>query len=143
MKTVTVITTAWMTCQYCGADYYNEDCPECRATGGGYHNTIEVVNLTPHEIKEVVSGKCFSPSGQVTRVEAEYKEEEKFGGIQMYSRTLGQVYDLPEPRPNTLFIVSAMVLEAAANSRQDLIAPGELVRDEKGHPIGCRGFIRN
>ena len=139
---MTTLTKAWLTCQYCGADHYNKDCPECRATGGGYHITVKVVNLTPHEIIETKSGISFSPSGQVARVGVEYKEEEKIGGIQLYSRSFGQVIDLPEPRLNTLFIVSALVLEAA-KERKDLLAPGELVRDDKGRPIRCKGFIKN
>jgi hypothetical protein len=141
-KKMTTLTKAWRTCQYCGADYYNEDCPECRATGGGYHFTVQIVNLTPHEITEAESGISFSPSGQVARVETESKKIEKIGRIQLYSRSFGQVIDLPEPRLNTLFIVSALVLEAAKN-RQDLLAPGELVRDEKGRPIACKGFVKN
>ena len=139
---MSTLTKAWLTCQYYGAYHYNKDCPECRATGGGYHITVEVVNLTPHEITEAESGISFSPSGQVARVETESKKIEKIGGIQLYSRSFGQVIDLPEPRPNTLLIVSALVLEAAKN-RQDLLAPGELVRDEKGRPIGCKGFVKN
>ena len=138
---MTTITKAWLTCQYCGADYYNENCPECRATGGGYHITVKIVNLTQHEVKEAESGLCFSPSGLVARVETECSNVEKIGGIQMYSRSFGQVIDLPEPQLDTLYIVSALVFEAAKN-RQDLLAPGELVRDEKGRPIGCKGFVK-
>ena len=139
MKT---LTKAWATCQYCGADYYNEDCPECRATGGGYHITVDVINLTPHEIKEIESGISFPPSGEIARVDSIMKKEETIGRICVYSRSFGEVVALPEPSPKTLFIVSSLVLEAAKD-RKDLLAPGELVRDEKGRPIGCKGFIKN
>jgi hypothetical protein len=35
-----------------------------------------------------------------------------------------------------------MVL-SACQGRKDLLAPGELVRDEAGKPTGCRGFKVN
>ena len=136
------LTKAWLTCQYCGADYYNQDCPECRATGGGYHITVRVVNLTPHEIKEVESGISFPPSGEIARVDSIMKKEEQIGRMPVYSRSFGDVIGLPEPSLNTLFIVSGLVLEAAKD-RKDLLAPGELVRDKNGRPIGCKGFVKN
>jgi len=102
---------------------------------------VKIVNLTPHEITDAESGLSFSPSGQVARVATVIEKREKIGGIQLYSRSFGQVIDLPEPQLNTFYIVSALVFEAAKN-RQDLLAPGELVRDQKGQPIGCKGFIK-
>lgn len=48
---------------------------------------------------------------------------------------------LPGPEPDTLLIVSTLILTALP-SRDDLIAPDNLVRDSKGRVIGCRRFAR-
>jgi hypothetical protein len=28
-------------------------------------------------------------------------------------------------------------------SRKDVVSPGELIRDAKGNPVGCKGFEMN
>ena len=100
------------------------------------------VNLTPHTINEINSGKAFSPSGDVARVSSEKKEIKKVGGIPLFEVEFGEVQGLPEPQPDTIYIVSGMVLSAASD-REDLVAPGDLVRNEEGQPIGCNGFRVN
>lgn len=58
--------------------------------------------------------------------------------ISLYNVTYGEVTGLPEPEDGVLYIVSMMVLEACR--REDLIAPVDMVRDNTGRIIGCRGF---
>lgn len=53
-----------------------------------------------------------------------------------------RVVDLPDPEPDTLFIVSGIVA-AHVPDRPDVVAPGQLVRDKKTREtIGCQGFVK-
>jgi hypothetical protein len=61
------------------------------------------------------------------------------GLIELYKPTYGEVMDLPEPQPNTVYVVSGMV-NAATPDRQDVVSPGDHIRDPDGRPIGCIGF---
>ena len=63
-------------------------------------------------------------------------------GIPVYVTTFGEVVDLPEEEEGRYYIVSALV-RAAAPGRQDLLSPGDPVRDGEGRVIGCRSFDRN
>jgi len=62
-------------------------------------------------------------------------------GIPLFSRAFGEVIGLPAPAEGVLLIVSALVADASPD-RLDLVSPGELVRDDKGQPVGCKGFVR-
>ena len=101
----------------------------------------KLVNLTPHQINEVTTRTAFPPSGTIARVSVQYTEAGKVNGIPLYKAVYGLVTGLPAPEDDTIYIVSGLVLEALQGSgRSDCVAPGELVRDEAGKPIGCRGF---
>jgi len=110
---------------------------------------IYLVNLTPHEIKIVgEDGKTrlvIPPSGSVARVKAEQTIVGFVNGIPVVRTTFGDVEGLPEPQPNTLYIVSSLVAQACS-SRDDVVAPDTspqgVVRDEKGQIIGVRRFQR-
>jgi hypothetical protein len=65
--------------------------------------------------------------------------ETSFGLIRITRNTFGQVENLPDPQPNTLFIVSAMVMNACPN-RTDLVCPNESVRDSEGRITGCQSL---
>lgn len=60
--------------------------------------------------------------------------------IPLYTLDHGKVTNLPEKRPDTLFIVSRAV--ARASDREDLLVPTDTVRDEEGNIKGCKGFIK-
>jgi len=102
---------------------------------------IVFINLTPHIIKEVNTGLEIPPSGTVARVSVTYTKVDEINGIPVFQRTYGDVVNLPDPTPNTIYIVSGMVnaVPEIAN-RNDVVSPGELVRDSEGKPIGCNGF---
>lgn len=46
---------------------------------------------------------------------------------------------LPEPQEDTIYIVSFLTAQAAAN-REDVFFPGEAVRDIAGNIVGCVGL---
>lgn len=105
-----------------------------------------LVNLTPHPI-DILDGSSGEPitsipqSGSVARVGTERAIIGEVEGIDIYKTTFGEVQDLPEPIEGTYYIVSALVMSALPD-RADLLSPGELVRDEDGRVIGCRGLTR-
>ncbi|CAB4162710.1 hypothetical protein UFOVP783_101 [uncultured Caudovirales phage] len=101
---------------------------------------MKFLNLTPHAIIEVLSGRTFPPSGEVARVAATFTPAGEVGGVPLFRRTFGEVTGLPAETLGTVLIVSALV--AAANpGRADLVSPGDLVRGADGQPVGCRGFV--
>jgi len=102
---------------------------------------MNFVNLTPHTlniIEEDGSVYTLPASGQVARVEVERTVDFVMDGIEVFSTVYGQVTGLPERQRDTAYIVSALVAQAA--KRSDVYSPGELVRNEAGQVIGCRGL---
>jgi len=56
---------------------------------------------------------------------------------------LGAIHDLPDPAPDTLYIVSAIAARAAhQQGRRDVVMPDDTVRDSDGRIIGCRSLAR-
>lgn len=108
-----------------------------------------LVNLTPHNLNiECANGEFIelSPSGTVARIKTEsvwrdrIKEElgDRDHRISIFAVEYGEIENLPERVEGTKYIVSALVAERA--KRGDVLSPGELIRNEDGQPIGCRGL---
>lgn len=102
---------------------------------------MTIINLTQHIINETTTGRSFTPSGQIARVDSAQAEVCRRDGIPVYHTTFGKISGLPDPKLDTFYIVSAIVLNAT--DRTDIMAPGNLRRDENGQPIGCQGFRLN
>ena len=99
-----------------------------------------IINLTPHAITEVTTATTFAPSGTVARVASESIHAFNVNdNIPVFITKFGDVHDLPAPQEGTIYIVSLLVKQASPD-RRDLVSPGTLVRDDKGNPIGCKGF---
>ncbi len=107
---------------------------------------MKYVNLTPHFVEiEKDGGKyrvAYAPSGQVARVVERRKKLEQLDFASVYEIESEEVEGLPEPREDTLYIVSRAVLEKVC--RDDCICPdtSRSVRDEKGNILYCRGWIK-
>ena len=110
---------------------------------------MDIINLTPHDIriydaegKNVIA--TFPASGTVARVKSSTEIVGEVNGIEIACTTFGEIEGLPDPQPGTKYIVSLLVLQAAAGKRDDLIGPdtgpGSAVRDESGQIIGVRRF---
>jgi hypothetical protein len=65
------------------------------------------------------------------------------GGVRLVRQTTGQVSGLPEAQPDTIYIVSGMVLAAMNGSRPDVVAPdtGPDAIRENGQIVAVRGFV--
>lgn len=122
-----------------------------------------VINCTPHEVAIYSTADCYLYNGSLYLCEGdeEYPEplrvylaakeparvtfvQKTVGavdGILIYRRFTEEIVNLPEPKPNTFYIVSKMVAQAWS-TREDLIFPGTVVRDADGRVVGCIDFSR-
>ena len=98
------------------------------------------VNLTPHQIDEVTTGLSI-PSSGVARIKMQSRVIGTVDNVPLYhSHYVGSLEGLPEPAKDTIYIVSALALNAVPADRTDVVAPGDVVRDKTGRVIGCKGF---
>lgn len=109
----------------------------------------KLLNLTPHAINVLAEDKTphfiLPPSGTVARVSTTRQRvdviysEQAPEGISVFGVRFGEVVGLPAEADDVFYVVSALVKTACPN-RTDLLSPGELVRNDDGHPIGCIGL---
>lgn len=104
-----------------------------------------IINLTPHDITITNGTKTVTikPSG-LARCE-ETSEEIKIveDWIPVFRTTYGKISGLPEPRENTIYVVSARVAQALKETnpeRTDVMIPSKTLRDPDGNIIGCSGL---
>lgn len=112
-----------------------------------------IVNCTPHELNiHVELGSAhlsrtltIAPSGIVPRARTSQRAvgHVLVEGVEVpvHQTAYGEVYDLPEERPDTWLVVSLLVAQACPQ-RRDLLIPGEAIRDAEGRIVGCRGLAR-
>ncbi len=109
---------------------------------------MKVVNLTPHALNLMPGGPdgptvTIPPSGQVARCATSRVQVDTVtvGGItvQVNQTRFGEVSGLPDPQPDTIFVVSALVAQAVPE-RQDVFIVDDAVRDEQGRIIGARAL---
>lgn len=101
---------------------------------------MPIINLTPHAITCALTGRTFPASGSVARVSSTTTPAGDIDGIPTFVTAYGDVTGLPDAQDGVFLLVSGMVF--GASTRRDLIAPGDLVRDANGQPVGCKGFNR-
>ena len=99
------------------------------------------VNLTPHTINICVVGVTemnIEPSGTIARCSETSAQIGTRLGIPIIRKSFGSVEGLPDPVEGTIYIASALVCQAA--KRQDVMSPGDPIRDESGRIIGCKSL---
>ena len=116
--------------------------------------TLNIVNLTSHALNLMPVGPTgptgpvitIPPSGIVARcaVHRVRVDTVTVDGITIpVNRTLfGEVTGLPDPQPDTIFVVSALVAQAVPY-RQDVFIVDDVVRDEQGRIIGARALAHS
>jgi len=106
---------------------------------------MKVINMTPHAIKVIneKKEKIYEPCGEIVRLIMESKVVDEVDGFEIKENVIVG-HNLPEPKEGVYLIVSAMVLSALKNQRNDLIAPNtnEAIRDEQGRIIAVKSFTR-
>jgi len=106
---------------------------------------VRLVNATPHTLR-VFSGdrvivevpRAERPARAATTDVVIGHVQTPGGSVPLVASRLGEVYDLPDPEPNTLVVVSQLVADLVG--RDDLVVPHQLVRDADGAVIGCRSL---
>lgn len=119
---------------------------------------MTIRNLTPHPV--ILIGYCgpdemiavYPPEPEAARVtEQKYVSRYetfflrgaagRLEPVQICINNIvyGKVEGLPEPEPNTLYIVSRLVKQQIPD-RHDCVVPDNIVRDDKGEIRGCLGF---
>jgi hypothetical protein len=111
-----------------------------------------LINLTPHEV--VVYDQAgqnvilkIPPSGKVARVAVKAEIVAEVNGISIRKTTYGDIVDLPDPQPDTVYITSVVVLialQAKGIQRYDVVSPDtnpdSVVRDAQGKILGVKYF---
>jgi hypothetical protein len=104
-----------------------------------------IVNLTPHSISlyNVRTGAydSIAPSGTLARVSSATVSCGTVGDYALTATSYGVVEGLPNPQPDTIYVVSSLVAQRVSD-RTDVFVPNESVRDEQGRIIGCKSLGR-
>lgn len=103
---------------------------------------ITFVNLTPHSLDILLDDgeQLHIPHDKndpYVRSVQSNTPTRKVGRVQLYKSTFGEIEGLPEPAENTIYIVSAIIAERIR--REDVIAPGVVIRNVDGSIRGANG----
>ena len=108
--------------------------------------TTAIVNLTPHYVNIVDPAdkttviRTFEPAAVPARcVEKRTNEGCIAGDIPISAVSYGEVTGLPARQSGVVYIVSMLVAQTHPH-RNDLMFPGEIVRDERGVIVGSTGL---
>ena len=103
-------------------------------------------NFTPHNVVVIVNeSKIVIPSDGIARVTETKTVAPSIDvdgvTVETFVSAFGEVENLPPQEEGIMVIVSALVA-SAAKGRDDLLVPGELVRDDGGNIVGCKSLRR-
>jgi hypothetical protein len=105
---------------------------------------INLVNLTSHDIIDTTTYTVIPQSKMVARVDMQSTIAYTINNIPVYTMTLDRVTGIPEPQPNTVYIVSSLCLDMMRQNnlhRDDVVCPGRAEKNKDTKAIiGCRGF---
>ena len=108
---------------------------------------MKLKNFTPHNVVIVIDStkKIVIPSDGIARVTETKTATPSIDVdgviIETFISSFGEVENLPPQEEGVMVIVSALVA-SAAKGRDDLLVPGELVRDDGGNIVGCKSLRR-
>ena len=102
--------------------------------------SINLVNLTKHTINETTTGASIPTSGIIARIKQSTYETANINGMPVFTTECTGIIGLPHPKQDTVYIVSALALQYVPNDRTDVVATGNICRDQRGHIVGCSGF---
>lgn len=106
---------------------------------------MKIINLTPHSISFLSEDNSVlatvEPSGTIARASQTRDRVSEVNGIPVNRCSYGAVTGLPDPQPETIYLVSALTAQACRD-RNDVFIMDDAVRDENGRIIGCRAIAR-
>ena len=106
-------------------------------------------NLTPHPVRLVGENQETTLQPEVPIEKVPRVEEKIFptGKIRVHGviipvkeRKMGKTINLPDREEGTFLIVPALISER--ENRDDLLSPGDQIRDEKGRVVGAGSLVR-
>ena len=109
---------------------------------------MKIINLTPHPLNLMPEGPdgptvTIPPSGLVARCAVDRVQVDTITvdgiSVPVNQTRFGEVSDLPDPQPDTIFVVSALTAQAVPE-REDVFITDDAVRDEQGRIIGARAL---
>jgi hypothetical protein len=106
---------------------------------------LNIVNLTPHALNLMPEGPVITipPSGLVARCAVDRVQVDTVAvdgiTVPVNETRFGEVSDLPDPQPDTIYVVSALTAQAVPE-RQDVFIVDDVVRDDQGRIIGARAL---
>lgn len=104
---------------------------------------MKIINLTPHAINFLREDNSvlatIEPSGTIARAAQTRERVSEVNGIVVNQCSYGAVTGLPDPQPETIYLVSALTAQACRN-RSDVFIVDDAVRNESGQIIGCRAI---
>jgi hypothetical protein len=101
---------------------------------------MNYINLTDHEIHELDSGLRLAPATTAIRAQCRTTRTVRDGITYHSSDVVRLSSPLPDPQPDTIYVISALALNGVPADRKDIVAPKQVVRSSEGKIIGCRGF---
>jgi hypothetical protein len=119
---------------------------------------LKVVNLTDHDIV-ILNEEAFidrdidptvkakiKPSGIVARVQSRTHVVDRFiyagRSIPITQTHYGELYDLPDPQPGVVYVVSKVVAEYVKDTRDDVFITSGLLFGPGKRVIGCRSLAK-
>jgi len=110
---------------------------------------MNVINLTPHPIVLMPYEGCqycyvdIPTSGEIARCAVDRVQVDTITiddiTVPVNRTQFGEVTGLPDPRPDTIYIVSAVVAQAVPD-RPDVFIVDDAVRDDQGRVVGARAL---
>lgn len=123
-----------------------------------------IINLTSHEVVIYSSMDCILQDGKLSlreeeeeavpqplrvypaadvpaRVVFDWEVDGVADGVCIMCWKSREFSGLPEPKPDTWYIVSRIFAQTYPE-RSDLLIPGDMVRDKNGAVVGCINFTR-
>ena len=121
-----------------------------------YYKSLEdaemakIINLTPHVATLFVDGIIgleIPASGSVARCKESSEQIDSLNieGVKNFpivKKVYGEVEGLPEEQPGIFYFCSALVGQAIKGTRNDVLVPGDAVRDAANRIIGCSSFSK-
>lgn len=106
---------------------------------------MKIINCTPHAITFLREDNSVlatvEPSGTIARASQTRDRVSEVNGIPVNQCSYGSVTGLPDPQPETIYLVSALTAQACRD-RNDVYITDDAVRDDSGRIVGCRAIAR-
>lgn len=106
---------------------------------------MKIINLTPHALNLLVDGKeiVVPPSGTVARAATIRQQVGTINvdgvDVPVNKTVFGDIDGLPDPQPDTIYVVSMLVAQAVPD-RDDVFIVDDTVRDDQGRIVGAKAL---